>query len=255
MRKVLLIIALVFCYVFTLVECISASDNTIVLYLPLDENNGNTANDLSGLKNDAILKGGAKWMPGKFNSGVQLVANNYLEVKDSDSLDITKAMTIEFWSKIYALTADHQSGVEKGTAWSAGEYNLLPVYSGTIMFQLFDLPDACNDAANGPDVADGEWHFVVGIWDGKNIIINVDGLEKQNMACAGELNTNSDSLYIGCRAGSSRWMNGILDEIKIYNRALSVAEIKKDMENPAANLAVSPKSKLATTWGSLKASF
>jgi hypothetical protein len=253
MRNVLLIIALALCCVF--VQRIGASDGSIVLYLPLDENNGNTANDLSGLRNDAILKGGAKWMPGKFNSGVQLVANNYLEVKDSDSLDITKAITIEFWSKIYALTADHQSGVEKGTAWSAGEYNLLPVYSGTIMFQLFDLPDACNDAANGPNVADGEWHFVVGIWDGKNIIINVDGLEKQNMACAGELNKNSDSLYIGCRAGSSRWMNGMLDEVKIYNRALSVTEIKNDMENPAANLAVSPKSKLASTWGSLKASF
>jgi len=253
MVKVLIISTLVFCCAFT--QNISAIDNSMVLYLPFDESNGNVASDLSGFKNDATFKGGAKWEVGKFNSCVQLGTNNYLEVRDSDSLHITKEMTIECWSKIIALTGDHQSAVEKGTAWATGEYNLLPEYSGGVMFQLFDLPDACNDAANGPSVSDGEWHFVVGTWDGKSIKIFVDGLENKVLECAGELNTNNESLYIGCRAGSQRWFNGFLDEIKIYNRALDVTEIKNDMADPRANLAVDRESKLATTWGNIKAKF
>ena len=50
---------------------------------------------------------------------------NYLEVKDSDSLDMTKSLTVSCWVKIIGVTADHQSGIEKGTAWASGEYNLL----------------------------------------------------------------------------------------------------------------------------------
>jgi len=232
-----------------------AADPSMVLYLPMDENEGDTAYDLSEYKNDAALKGKAKWAPGKYESGVELGTSNYLEVKDSDSLDITDALTISCWVRIMGLTGDNQSGIEKGAAWAVGEYNLLPEYGGGVLLQIFDLPEACNDDAIAGSIVDQEWHYVTGTWDGKTIIIYIDGEESRTMACKGKLGTNNDSLYIGCRGGSGRWVDGFMDEIKIYNRALSVDEIKVDMETPRANLAVDVVGKLAVTWGNLKVDF
>ena len=230
-------------------------DPSLVLYLPMDENEGDTAYDLTEYKNDAVFEGGAKWAPGKFNSGVEFGNGNYLEVKDSDSLDITDALTISCWVKILGATGDHQSGIEKGSAWGSGEYNLLPEYGGGVTLQMFDLPEACNDEAIGGSVVDSEWHFITGAWDGKTIIIYIDAEESRTLPCEGKLGVNNGSLYIGCRGGSQRWVNGFIDEIKMYNRALSVDEIKVDMEDPGANLAVDIVDKLAAIWGNLKAEF
>jgi len=231
-------------------------DSSLVMYLPLDENNGNVANDLSKYKNNAVLKGKPAWVPGKYNSGVQISANNWLEVKDADSLDLTDGITINCWVLINGLTGDHQSAVEKGTVWGPGEYNLLPCYNPeSVLLQMNDLPDNCDDEALGGKVDDKEWHHIAGMYDGKMIRIYIDGKESASLACSGELEKNTDPLFIGCRAGSSRWMNGLIDEIKVYNRALSADEIKKDMDDPSANLAVDSKNKLAATWGSIKSKF
>ena len=254
MKTVFFILVIFYC-LCGLIFYGQAADPSMVLYLPMDENEGDTAYDLSEYNNDATLKGKAKWTTGKFESGVELGTSNYLEVKDSDSLDLTDALTISCWIKIMGVTGDHQSGIEKGAAWASGEYNLLPEYGGGVILQMFDLPEACNDDAIAGSVVDQEWHYITGAWDGKTIMIYIDGEESRTMACKGKLGTNNDSLYIGCRGGSQRWVNGFIDEIKIYNRALSVDEIKVDMETPRANLAVDTIDKLAVTWGNLKAGF
>lgn len=174
-----------------------AIDPSMVLYLPLDENEGNTAMDLSGYNNNATLKGKAKWAPGKFESGIELGTSNYLLVQDSDSLDITDALTISCWVRIMGTTGDNQSGVEKGSGWVVGEYNILPEYGGGVLLQMNDLPDGCDDEAIAGSVVDKQWHFITGTWDGKTIIVYIDGEESKTLACKGKLGTNNDPLYIG----------------------------------------------------------
>jgi len=230
-------------------------DPSLVMYLPLDENTGKIAKDLSPFKNDAEFKGKPTWVQGKYNSGVLLGIGNWLEVKDADSLDLTDGITINCWVLIKSLTGDHQSAVEKGAAWGPGEYNLLPVYSGNVLLQMNDLPDECDDEAIGGKVDDGLWHHIAGTFNGKVIKTYIDGKESSSLSCVGSLDKNSDPLFIGCRGGSSRWMDGVIDEIKIYNRALTADEIKKDMEDPKANLSVNVNGKLSVTWGKLKTKY
>jgi len=234
--------------------CVYAIDQSLVLYLPMDENAGKVARDLSIYKNDASLEGNPKWVPGKFKSCIEFSPNNYLKVKDSNSLDITKGLTIELWVTLKALNGAQQSGVEKGNGWVTGEYNLLPEYNGGILLQILDLPEECDDegqTGSAATMADGNWHFIAGTWDGNMIKIYIDGKESNRLACKGEINPNADPLYIGCRNGAERWVTGLMDEIKIYNYALSKDEIVKDMTNPIIT-AVSPGAKLTTTWGILK---
>ena len=71
------------------------------------------------------------------------------------------------------------------------------------------------------------------------------------MACKGKLSPNDDALFIGARGGSGRFLTGALDEIKMYNYALTKEELLADMEQPFA-LAVDARDKLATTWARLK---
>ena len=72
---------------------------------------------------------------------------------------------------------------------------------------------------------------------------------KKELACVGKLKVGNGKAYVGSRGGTARWVLGSLDEIKVYNRALSAAEIKKDMENPTA---VSPAGKLTTSWADVR---
>jgi len=253
--RIVFFIVVLSCCLWVLINCGQAVDPSMVLYLPMDEDTGSIAHDLSDYKNDAFFKGKPKWTPGKFNSGIEFGVGNYLEVGDSDSLDITDAITISCWAKVTGLTGDHQSGVEKGAAWIAGEYNLLPVYSGGVLLQMFDLPEECDDECIGSSVSDGEWHFITGTWNGKIITVYIDAKENRTLPCAGKLEKNTDPLFIGGRGGSQRWLVGVIDEVKIYNRALSADEIERDMDDPKANLAVNIVGKLADTWGSLKTKF
>lgn len=232
-----------------------AQDKSVVLYLPFDENKGNVTKDISGNGNDAEFRGKPKWAPaGKFGSAIEFGTGNFLEVKNHPSLQLTTAMTIEIWSKILGDTGDNQSGVEKEPAWLTGEYNLLPVYAGGILLQIFDLPEPCNDEAIGPSaILDKDWHFVVGTWDGKIIKMYLDGKKTNELPCVGALQKGNGFLYIGCRGGAGRWVNGFLDEVKMYNRALTEKEIRADMDDPRGNMAVDPRHKLATSWGMIKA--
>jgi hypothetical protein len=249
----------VFCFLLVLtLSGYAGGDPSLVLYLPMDENIGKVAYDLSKFKNDASFEGSPKWAPGKFNSCIDFSSGNYLKVQDSDSLDLTKGLTIELWAKLRALTGAQQSGVEKGTGWTTGEYNLCPEYNGGIILQIFDLPEGCDDegqAGQSATMADGSWHFIAGTWDGNTIGLYMDGKEINKLECKGEISPNNGPLFIGCRNGAERWANGFMDEIKIYNRALSADELNADMANPAANLSVTTDGKSAITWGKLKTIF
>ncbi len=239
-----------------IVPLAQAVDPSLVMYLSFDENKGDVAKDQSPFGNHATIKGKATWGEGKFNSGMKFTVSGYLIVQDADSLDLTSAMTISMWAKLLAATGDNQSGVEKEPAWQAGEYNLLPEYGGGVLLQMEELPDECDDEAiGGPSIIDKDWHFIAATWDGSVIKIYIDGKKAKELPCKGKLSKGNGALYIGSRGGGGRWVEGFLDEIKIYNRALDAKEITADMENPAINLAVSPAEKLATSWGAIKRRF
>jgi hypothetical protein len=249
MKKIIIWSVLLFC----VSQIGFAKDETLVLYLPLDEGDGNVAKDLSEYGNDAELKGKPKWADGKFGKALELDgAGSYALVPDSESLRITDRITISCWVKVIG-GGDPQSAVEKGGGWIAGEYNLCAVYQGGVLLQFHDLPDNCNDENIGGSVRDGEWHFIAGTWDGKSIKVYIDGELSREMKCPGELAENSDPLFIGSRGGTQRFLMGYIDEIKIYNRALEKDELLRDMNDPREVLGVSDLDLLPVFWGELKA--
>ncbi len=222
----------------------------LVLHLSFDELTGDVAKDLSEFGNDATFKGNPKLIDGVFGKALEFDGKTSGQIPDHASLDIVDGITIEFWATVKGGEAI-QSGVEKGIAWVSGLYNLAALYNGGTILQFFDLPDACNDDNIGPSIQDGEWHFLAGTWDGNDILLYIDGELEAEMPCKGELVPNNDPLFIGARGGSGRFLTGALDEIKMYNYALTKDELLKDMEEPVT-LHVDAQDKLATVWARLK---
>ena len=222
----------------------------LVLHLSFDELNGKIAKDLSEFGNDATFKGSSKLIEGVFRKALEFDGKIAGQIPDHPSLDIVDAITIEFWAIVKGGEAI-QSGVEKGAAWVSGLYNLAALYNGGTILQFFDLPDACNDDNIGPSIQDDEWHFLAGTWDGDDIVLYIDGEVEAEMPCKGELKPNNDPLFIGARGASGRFLTGALDEIKMYNYALTKDELLKDMAEPVT-LHVDAQDKLATVWARLK---
>ena len=107
-----------------------------------------------------------------------------------------------------------------------------------------------DEAVMSEGIQDGTWHHIAGTYDGKAIKVYIDGAEKASLDCVGEIKVGDGSTYVGSRGGTQRWVNGTLDEIKVFNRALSADEVKADMEKTTT--AVNAKSKLAVSWAQIK---
>ena len=244
-----IIFGLLFLILVSVTTVCNAQD--LVLHLSFDALEGDVVKDLSGFGNDATFnKGNPKLIDGVFGQAMEFDGKTAGEIDDSPSLDIVDAITIEFWALVKGGEAI-QSGVEKGSAWVSGLYNLAALYNGGTILQFFDLPEPCNDDNIGPSIQDGEWHFLAGTWDGDDIKLYIDGELEAEMACKGKLSPNNEPLYIGARGASQRFLTGVLDEVKVYNYALTRDELLQDMATPVT-LSVDAHDKLATFWGRLK---
>jgi hypothetical protein len=228
------------------------TDESLVLHLTFDEGKGNTVADDSIHQNNGSIMGNPKWVNGKFGSALSFDgAGDTVEIKHADILNTTTAVTMEMWVKTPGGAEVKQAGIEKGI-WAVGEYSLYPVYEGGTVVQFYDLPPACGDAGiKGRGIMDDKWHYLAGVWDGKTIYLYIDGELEKSGACAGSLGTTKQGLYIGSRVGNERFLTGTVDEVRMYDRALTQAEIQKDMET-FGKYAVSPSGKLAVCWGEVK---
>ena len=233
----------------------SAPDESLVLHLTFDEGKGDNVADDSIHQNNGTIMGNPKWVNGKFGSALSFDGTgDTVEIKHTDVLNTTTAVTMEMWVKTSGGAEVKQAGIEKGI-WAVGGYSLYPVYEGGTVIQFFDLPPACGDAAiKGRSIQDNEWHYLAGVWDGKTIFLYIDGKLEKSGACAGVLGTNKQGLYIGSRVGSERFLTGTVDEVRVYNRALTQEEIQKDMET-FGKFAVSPSGKLSVCWGGVKQTY
>ena len=231
------------------------SADELVLHLTFDALKGNVAEDLSEFGNDATFNGKFELVDGKFGKALDFDGASWGEIPDHASLDIVDGITVQFWANIRPSAGgpgnDVQTGVEKGTGWKAGLYTLAAWYRGGSLLQFFDLPENCRDLNIGASIQDETWHFLAGTWDGNVIKLYIDGELNKELDCEGTLIPNDDNLYIGARGGNQRFVNGALDEIKIYNYPLTQEELRIDMGNPHPS-DVLPQNKLTTTWAHIK---
>lgn len=103
------------------------------------------------------------------------------------------------------------------------------------------------------DYADGEWHHVVATREEDMAKLYVDAaLVKEDEAMSGNIGGGETDWYIAQDGNTDGYLIGAVDEVRIYKKALTLAEVEQNFESQG--LAVQPAGKLSLTWGRLKAS-
>ncbi len=201
----------------------AAAATGMVSHWLLDENTGTTAIDFVG-GNNATLNGSAAWAPteGQVDGAVRLNGpGSYLSVGNESNFDFTNAMTVACWIRPDTFDATWQAFVCKG------DYSWRLHRAGDTNFLNF----ACNglsqlDVTGTTNINDGQWHHVVGVYDGANLYIYVDGNLDGSIASTGLIDNTGDPVQIGSNASmSGREFKGLMDDVCIYNRALTAEEI------------------------------
>lgn len=186
------------------------------------------ANDIVGTNHGTVI-GGVTYTKGEVGQAFSFDGNTgYVSIPDAPSLDaFTTNITIETWIKANQTNAngDWESIVSKGNA--AWEINATPG-AKTLTFALTG-PNP-NIVTGSRNVNDGQWHHVAGLYNGTNIYLYVDGALDASTQATGLISPNHYPMGIGYNAQGpfgypTYFYNGAVDEVSIYNRALSSNEI------------------------------
>jgi len=187
------------------------------------------ATDRSGQGNNGTLTNGPKRAIGRIGQALEFDGvDDYVNVSDSSSLDITGAVTVTAWFKPDTI-GDTDTIVSKRSAWSATGIPYELSITGQFNRIQWRVVGNTNDLSS-PDneVVVGEWHFVSGTWDGTTQRIYKNGIEIVNASNTNTITSNNSSVRIGeLPDGSGELFDGHIDEVRIYNRALSADEIRR----------------------------
>jgi hypothetical protein len=153
-------------------------------------------------------------------------AGGYVNCGDDPRFNITNSITVTSWIKVGAYDKNRQAIISKGNkAWSLhrrGNLNGLEFLCAGI-----DVSGSAWSLIQGSiSVNDGQWHHVAGVYDGSKIKLYVDGILDNSEVATGSIGTSPYSVLIGENSDNpNRLWNGLIDDVRIYDNALSAAEI------------------------------
>jgi hypothetical protein len=200
-----------------------------------DEASGTAAKDLSGRGNGGTVSG-AKRVAGRYGKALSFDGvNDLVTVADSASLDLTTAMTIEAWVQPSKLTGSWRTVAVKEQP-SQLSYALYAGNGNNNGNRPSGHVNTGGDVAlpGTASLGTGRWTHLASTWDGTTIRLYVDGKEVSSARVTGTATTSGKPLRIGGNQVWSEWFSGLIDEVRVYNRALTAAEVASDRDTPIA---------------------
>lgn len=192
--------------------------------------------------NHGVMKGKPKMVEGKVGEALEFDGSSYVEVPDNKSLQLWETYTLEAW--IFQKESRSSRIIDKITAGTADGPHL-DTHPGT---KLRSCAGSCFSTKS--DYSLKEWHYAAMTFDKGNVVLYLDGKADGEGKTNSPLSGNTLSLKIAADSNGQNLFVGIIDEVRVYNRALSADEIKQNMN--AKGLAVQSLGKLAITWGKIK---
>jgi len=190
-----------------------------VLLFHLNETTGN-AIDYSGMGNNGVVTGATQNVDARFDKGYSLDGRgDYIKVSDDDSLDLTTEVTAGLWVKFSSLPG-WQSLIHKGST-TANTYTL---YLEQRNGRLYNYNTISTSSAV---LTAGKWHFIVYTANSSVERLYVDGEVVAEESEQFDGMDNNNDVYIG-RSGARATrenVDGIIDEVFIFNRSLNADEI------------------------------
>jgi hypothetical protein len=186
---------------------------------------GTTVYDRSGQGNNGTLTNGPTITEGRVGQALSFDGvDDYVNVGSASSLNVAAGdFSLCAWFK---TTGTEEDMIGKGA--STGGY-LLMSYLTKLRGHVWTTTSA-NTIDSVAVVNDGSWHFGCQTVDSTKIYLYIDGILDNSQNLTGTKTGNSNLVGIGCRIGNgcsaSQHFIGTLDEVRIYNRALSATEVQ-----------------------------
>ena len=245
---IVLLVVLTMCISFTKAQ---NTDPSLVLSLSFDDGSGKIAEDGSEYGNDGDLKGDPAWVEGKFDGALEFDgAVDYVEIPHSETLTVDEEVTVMAWVK--ADRYEFPGGGYQGILAKSNDtrsYSLYTTSAGVLHFSTAGI-----GTTSIAKVPLDEWvHITVVVVDGKHryYFNGVLDTETGSGIKLPGLSDTATALVADSHEGS-REFGGIIDEVRIWNRALDADEIVKQMNQGGKSLPVQSKSKLITVWAQIK---
>jgi len=203
----------------------------LVAYYGFDEGSGTSVTDGSGSGNGGTISG-ATWTPiGRYGSALSFDgSNDIVSVPDAASLDLTTALTLEAWVYPTALSGWRtvlQKDVPGELSYSLYAHDNVPRPAGYVR-----VGTASQSVAGAAALPLNAWTHLAFTYDGATLRLYQNGEQVGSRALTGAITTSSLPLTIGGNAAWGEHFAGRIDEVRLYNRALTAAEIAADMAGP-----------------------
>ena len=260
---------------------IELADEDIVGIWLFDEADGAAIVDASGHHADGTINNftadGVKREEGKFGGALKFPAvdgkTNNVTIPNPQNYNAFDEFTVSLWVKAQTTGGNQRLFSNESFPGGDGSRNIvweLNHGAGDTARIVFGADGCCKwaDAQAPRDLlTDGEWHHVVGLWKQPSLLVYTDGRKGPEKCFDGDspngddpcnalpdLKAAGDPFIIATRPNDTGNLNGSMDDVALFDRALSPDEIKTIMDDglEAGALSVSPKGKAATTWAALK---
>lgn len=194
---------------------------------------GTTWNDLSGNGNHGTNSGGPTY---SFNNKGYFEfdnANDVSIIPNSPSLNPTTGLTIESWVVFSVSSAGSDFIFEKGNVNT--QYSLFS-HGSDVVFRTKHVGDVSyhtqNPSKTFVGVVNGQWHHIVGSWDGTTKRIYIDGMLKNSVAKGGNLVTTAPGAAVGRFGGTTTgyYFQGNIAKVAVYNKGLTDIEVKQNFQ-------------------------
>ncbi len=202
-------------------------EHGLVGYWHFDEGTGASIYDSSGFSNTGAATGTTWLSASSCRAGPCLDfdgVNDYINLPNA--VEKSSAITVSAW--INSTENDDfrpiMDRADTAGATSAG-WRFDTRISGALRFRVHTTSGVVSP--EGGNVRDGNWHHVAGTFDGKTVRVYVDGSEVASAALSGNIDyTGVTQLTIGSQVGgATNFFDAVIDEVRLYNRALTAAEI------------------------------
>jgi hypothetical protein len=193
-----------------------------------NETTGTTARDATGHGLNGTIAGATSTAYGKFGRALSFDGDHdMVTIADNNQLDLTTGMTLEAWvaptttSGWRTVLAKEQSGGLTYGLYSSSDNAGKPSVD---VFTKSEIPTYGSAA-----LPTGTWAHLAATYNGSTVTLFVNGNAVSTKAVTGSMVTSWGALRIGGTSVWGEWFKGKVDEVRIYNAALTATQIKADM--------------------------
>jgi RNA polymerase sigma factor (sigma-70 family) len=211
------------------------SEPGLVAHWTFDEGQGSTVKNSAGDELTGTLVNKPEWIPGKIGGALSFDGvSNYVTVPSSAALNSLKEqMTVAAWVLRKADLKDFGSIISRRTGpayedvWTFYYDNADALYSYNFGITTNNGLRTALGKSSGPDL--NTWVHIVGVYDGANVRLYRNGILVSYIPCTTSIVRDNTPIVLGASdagtIGITHFLNGAIDDVRLYNRALSENEI------------------------------